>query len=235
VTRTAAPIRTDEFAHPYVTVDLVALTVRNERLRLLVIERAEAPVGWALPGAFVQWDEDIHATATRVGVEKLGLRATPELIALRPFGAVDRDPRRRTVTLPHLALMPQDHAPEASELEPHGAAWAEAHLAGSELRLSVDNSPTGLVFDHGAITAEALRELRRRVQLDDPEVFRRLLPESFTLRQLQAVHQALLGTEVNRDSFRRRVLMGGRLEKTNERESDVEHRPASLYRWRDPR
>lgn len=227
----------DDFEHPYVTVDLVTFTADEQGLHLLVLERDEEPAGWALPGAFVQMDEDVADTASRVGREKLGIQQVPDLIALRPFGAEDRDPRRRVITLPHLALLPAAHAPSARVLAPFAASWAHIHATtgDEEMAFTIQGARVQLVFDHEQIVREAVRELRRRVQLDDPMIYRRLLPDTFTLRQLQAVHEALLGATVNRDSFRRRVLMSGRLDQTDERETDVEHRPASLYRWRTPR
>ena len=225
----------DDFEHPYVTVDLVTFTAEEQGLHLLVLERDEEPSGWALPGAFVQMDEDVADTASRVGREKLGLEQVPDLIALRPFGAQDRDPRRRVITLPHLALLPAAHAPSTLALAPFDASWAHTHTDDDEIVFTIEGSEVQLVFDHEQIVREAVRELRRRVQLDDPMIYRRLLPDTFTLRQLQAVHEALLGTTVNRDSFRRRVLMSGRLDQTDARETDVEHRPARLYQWRDGR
>ena len=223
-----------EFKHPYVTVDLVTVVADDNGLRLFVMERDEKPFGWALPGAFVQMDEDVTDTATRVGREKLGIDRIPELIALRPFGTPGRDDRRRVITLPHLALLPATHAPSTDRARAGQTRWAHARITDGRAECLIDGQPTPLVFDHNAIVLEALEELHRRVQLDDPLVYRRLLPDTFTLRRYQAVHEALIGQDVNRDSFRRRVLMSGRLEQTEHREANVEHRPASLYRWRNP-
>lgn len=224
-----------DFAHPYVAVDLVTLTADEQGLRLLVVKRDEAPSGWALPGMFVQMREDVADTASRVGRDKLGLEQIPELIALRPFGTPQRDPRRRVIALPHLALLPASQAPMPPDLAPHHAAWAHLRADEDGTDLTIDTAPISLVFDHDAIVTEAVNELRRRVQLDDPVVYRLLLPERFTLRHLQTVHEALIGHPVNRDSFRRRILMSGRLDQTKHRETNVEHRPASLYQWRDHR
>ncbi len=229
----AAAVTQDEFDHPYVTVDLVTLTAGERGLHLLVLERDEAPLGWALPGAFVQMDEDVADTASRVAREKLGLQQAPDLIALRPFGAEGRDPRRRVITLPHLALLPAAHTPSHRALAPFAASWTHIHTTtDGGIAFTIVGTEVQLVFDHEQIVQEAVRELRRRVQLDDPMIYPRLLPDTFTLRHLQAVHEALIGQPVNRDSFRRRILMSGRLDQTDQRETDVEHRPASLYRWR---
>jgi 8-oxo-dGTP diphosphatase len=229
----AATVTQDEFEHPYVTVDLVTLTADDEGLHLLVLARDEAPLGWALPGAFVQMDEDVADTASRVAQEKLGLQQVPDLIALRPFGTQDRDPRRRVITLPHLALLPATRTPSAHALAPFAAYRAHIHTTDDDgIVCTIEGAEVELVFDHEQIVREAVHELRRRVQLDDPMIYRRLLPDTFTLRHLQAVHEALTGQPVNRDSFRRRILMSGRLDQTDQRETDVDHRPANLYRWR---
>lgn len=234
----AKPKPTDnegDFEHPYVTVDLVTLTADEQGLHVLVVERDLAPLGWALPGAFVQMDEDVADTASRVGREKLGLQQVPELIALHPFGAQDRDPRRRVITLPHLALLAATDAPSTRALAPFDASWGQTRVGSDGIAVTVDGTEIELVFDHERIVHAAIHELHRRVHLDDPMIYRHLLPETFTLRHFQTVHEALLNTRVNRDSFRRRVLMSGHLERTDERETDVEHRPATLYRWRDMR
>jgi len=232
--RSTAAVPQDEFDHPYVTVDLVTLTADDEGLHLLVLERDEEPLGWALPGAFVQMDEDVTETASRVAREKLGLQQVTDLIALRPFGTQGRDPRRRVITLPHLALRQAADSPSARALAPFAASWARIDTSADDgVVCTIEGTEVELVFDHEQIVREAVRELRRRVQLDDPMIYRRLLPDTFTLRHLQAVHEALIGQPVNRDSFRRRVLMSGRLDQTDERETDVDHRPANLYRWRE--
>ena len=228
-----APVADEpEFDHPYVTVDVVLLTVRAEQLAVLVTRRDHAPAGFVLPGAFVKMAEDVSQTAARVIHDKVGLLEVPEFLALRPFGAVDRDPRRRVITLPHLALVDRDRLHRATRAAAPDVTFAEVRLVESQLTITIDGQTERLVFDHEAILQAAVNEARRLIRLDDPRIHAQLLPETFTLRQLQHVHEAVLGEPVNRDSFRRRVLTSERLEKTSQYEQAVEHRPAQLYRWR---
>lgn len=229
----------EDFPHPYPAVDLLLITAPAERLRLLVIERTREPEpGWALPGAYVQVRERVEDTGARICVTKLGMAHPPpeeRFVPLRPFSEHARDPRRGTISLPRLALLAPQHAPpaeDAPEVEGIGRrAWADLPR-GDGGGLRIDGEPVDLVFDHRDIVAEAVGELRRRMELGDHRPMRELLPEPFTLRRLQAVYEALLGRPVNRDSFRRKVLAAGDLlEPTGRREEDVEHRPAELYRW----
>jgi 8-oxo-dGTP diphosphatase len=217
-----------DFRHPYVAVDLVLLQVRGGRLHLLVLQRSDLqPRGWVLPGAYVQWEETVEQTAARVFRDKLGLSPVSALFPLRPFSGLDRDPRRRAISLPQLAFLAQEVASEGSADD---LAWAEVSPSRPP-EASVRGDRIQLAFDHEDILAEAIKTLRRRTLLGDPDLFRAVLPGEFTLRRLQEVHEALLGDRVNRDSFRRRLLASGRIEDTGRREADVGHRPARLFRW----
>jgi 8-oxo-dGTP diphosphatase len=220
------------FPHPYPAVDLVLFRVRGSTLDVLVLRRATSePRGWALPGAYVQIEETVEETAARIFRDKLAVPPVPAFFPLRPFSRVDRDPRRRVISLPQLSFLA---GPSAGDVLSDDLAWAQL----SSTRppgASVDGDKTQLVFDHQDIVEEAVEMLRRRTRLDDPDLSRAVLPSEFTLRRLQEVHEALLGEQVNRDSFRRRVLASGRIEDTGRREEDVEHRPARLFRWTEVR
>ena len=92
-----------------------------------------------------------------------------------------------------------------------------------------DGSPVELAFDHDDILGMAVKRIRGK--LDYTPIGFQLLPDTFTLRELQRVHETVLGTTLNKDSFRRRMLASGQLEATGEREQEVGHRPAELYRF----
>ncbi len=227
------------FERPSVTVDLVLLSVREGALHALLMRRAQPPAEgrWALPGGFVRIDESLDDAARRILHEKARI-ASVFLEQLYTFGAVDRDPRMRIITVAYYALLPAarfDKAlKESSELAlaKITTAWkgeaggrAEAHAADG-VRLS-------LAFDHADILGLAVKRLRGK--LDYSQVGFELLPPQFTLRALQDVHEAILGVRFNKPAFRRRMLDKGVLEPTGLREQGVMFRPAELFRFARPK
>ncbi|MBL0916327.1 MAG: NUDIX hydrolase [Sphingopyxis sp.] len=199
-----------------VTVDLVLMTVRDGRLAVLLQHRHEEPHKGrlALPGGFVGVDESLDAAAQRILADKAGL-AGAWLEQLYSFGDPGRDPRMRIVTIAYFALLP------AEELAAVLAARDDLTLA------SLDALP-GLAFDHGAIVDHAAARLRGK--LDYAPVAFALLPPRFTLRALQDVHEAIIGTPLNKPAFRRRMLDSGWIEGTGVKETGGAFRPAELYR-----
>lgn len=203
-----------------VTVDLVLMTIADGVLSVLLQRRTGEPHGnrLALPGGFVGIEETLDEAARRVLADKAGVAAQDSawLEQLYTFGDPQRDPRMRTVSIAYFALLP--HA----VLE--GAATSKADLA---LR-PVTDPEEPLAFDHATIIATAHERLRGK--LDYTPIAFALLPDLFTLRDLQAVHEAITGTVLNKPAFRRRMLDTGWLEATGQRESDTPFRPAELYR-----
>lgn len=209
-------------SHPpfAVTVDLVLMTVADGALCVLMQRRTQEPFArrLALPGGFVGIEETLNDAALRVLADKVGLGAGDSawLEQLYTFGAPQRDPRMRTVSIAYFALLP------FAEME--GAVASATDLA-----LCPAADPGGPVaFDHAAIIATARERLRGK--LDYAPVAFALLPPMFTLRDLQAVHEAIAGTTFNKPAFRRRMLDTGWIEPTGERERDTAFRPAELYR-----
>lgn len=219
------------FARPSLTVDLVLMSVIDGAPAVLLLRRDAHPFQglWTLPGAFVGIDESLDAAARRV----LGGKAHMDgayLEQLYTFGAVDRDPRTRIVTVAYFSLLPADGFAEALAADP---ALTLARLTlgdGDEAAMAHSGAGTALPlgFDHGAILATALRRLRGK--LDYSAIAFALLPERFTLRALQEVHEAILGTSLNKPAFRRRMLDRGWLVPTGAREAGASFRPAELYR-----
>ena len=198
-----------------VTVDLVLMTIADGRLAVLLQRRSEAPHkgGWALPGGFVGVAESLDAAAQRVLSDKAGLSGA-WLEQLYSFGEPARDPRMRIVTVAYFALLP------AHDL---AAALGER----DDLRLVPIDEAAPLAFDHGEILGHAVQRLRGK--LDYAPVAFALLPPRFTLRALQDVHEAILGTPLNKPAFRRRMLDKGWIEGTGEREEGGAFRPAELF------
>lgn len=224
----------EAFPRQAVTVDIVLLTVLDGKLAALLQRRTAPPFTghWALPGGFVGIDESLDQAAARVLADKVGLRDA-WLEQLYSFGDPGRDPRMRIITVAYFALLP---AERLSALLPHGEDLALAEIAvvgtgGSKARASgADGAELPLAFDHARILGHAL--VRLRGKLDYSRVAFALLPELFTLRQLQHVHEAILGVSLNKPAFRRRILDRGWIEGTGTRESGGAYRPAELYRLR---
>lgn len=220
------------YPHPSVAVDVVLLTVAGGHVRVLLYRRPDPPFTgrWALPGGFLALHEPIEEAARRVLRDKAGIDGV-WLEQLYTFGDPDRDPRTRVLSVAHLALVDLERFRRT--VPPAGAvtdvAVTDVDDAGRATVVADDGQPLGLAFDHDRIVGTSLTRLRGK--LDYTPVGYQLLPERFTLRQLQRVHETILGRPVNKDSFRRRMLASGEIEPTGEHERGVEHRPALLYRF----
>ena len=199
-------------------MDCVVFGFDDGELKVLLIERALEPFKgkWALPGGFVRVDETLDDAARRELGEEAGLKDV-FLEQLYTFGTVDRDPRERIVSVAYYALV---------KLAAHDT---KAATDAADARWYPISKVPKLAFDHADILGAAVKRLRGK--LGYAPVGYELLPRSFTLRQLQDIHEAILGRALNKDSFRRRMLAGGHLRATGQREADVAYRPAELYRF----
>ena len=211
---------TYEHPRPALTVDIVAFSVQNRNLSVLLIQRGTDPFAgmWALPGGFVKMDEDLEAAAERELEEETGLHGA-YLEQLYTYGAPQRDPRGRVVSVAHFALIPSDEPIRSGGGS--DAASASWHPM---------NRLPSLAFDHQEIISYALRRLRYK--LEYTAVGFELLPEAFTLTELQQTYEIILGEELDKRNFRRRILDAGVIEATPHKRTG-EGRPARLYRYRD--
>ncbi len=209
---------TYEFARPALTVDIVVFALDADDLQLMLIERDLPPFEgqWALPGGFVRVDEPLDEAARRELQEETGLKDI-YLEQLYTFGGVRRDPRERVVTVAYYALVNlQGHDVQAST-DARQAAW-----------FRVNDLPE-LAFDHHEILQAAHERLRGKVRYQ-PIGFE-LLPERFTLRQLQQLYEVILDRDLDKRNFRKKVLAMDIVQETKEFETDVAHRAARLYRF----
>lgn len=209
---------TYEHPRPALTVDCVVFGFDGGDLQVLLIRRGLEPFKhhWALPGGFVHLDETLDEAARRELAEETGLREV-FLEQLHAFGAVDRDPRERVVSVAYFALVRPSAATAATD-----AAEAEW--------FPVASIPA-LAFDHPEILAAALVRLRDKLRRE-PIGFE-LLPPKFTLGQLQRLYEAVLGTELDKRNFRKKALGYDLLVTLDEKHREGAHRPAQLYRF-DP-
>jgi 8-oxo-dGTP diphosphatase len=224
------------FERPSVTVDVVLVTVEEGGLATLLVRRKDHPFKgrWALPGGFVGMEEGLEAAASRVLADKCGVRGV-WLEQLYTFGDPRRDPRTRVISVAYAALIDRARLPSRAKLGDLEVArlvvpW-EGETGGPIEAKDASGKDRPLAFDHALIAGMAVKRLRGK--LDYAPIGFQLLPEQFTLLELQRVHEAVLAREVNKDSFRRRMLASGLLEATGEQESDVGHRPAERYRFRN--
>lgn len=204
---------------PALTVDIVTFTLREEKLQVLLIRRGEPPFkdAWALPGGFVRMDESLEQAAQRELEEETGI-AEAYLEQLYTYGDPGRDPRGRVVTVAYFALIPAGKPIRAEGgSDAAGACWFP--LTGLPV----------LAFDHAEILRYALRRLRYK--LEYTAVGFELLAEEFTLSELQATYEIILGEALDKRNFRRRILEANIIEETQHMRLG-EGRPARLYRYR---
>jgi 8-oxo-dGTP diphosphatase len=200
------------------TVDCVVFGFDDGELKVLLIQRALEPFKgrWALPGGFVRVEETIDTAARRELAEEAGLKNV-FLEQLYTFGTVDRDPRERVVSVAHYALVKlSDHKAKAAT-DAANAEW-----------FPVSKLPK-LAFDHAEIVKIALARLQGKVRYQ-PIGFE-LLPPKFTLSQLQHLYEAILGAELDKRNFRKKVLGFGLLVALKETQMAGRHRPAQLFRF----
>ena len=204
--------------HPAVTVDGVVFGLDDADLKLLLIQRKVDPFKgkWALPGGFVQPDEDLEAAVRRELADETGITRL-YLEQLFSFGDPKRDPRERVISVAYYALVKlADHRLRAAS-DAVDVAW-----------FPVAELPK-LAFDHEKIVEVALRRLKAKVRYE-PIGFE-LLPEKFTLGELQRLYEAVLEQAVDKRNFRKKILGTELLDPLDEYQQDVAHRAAQYYRF----
>ena len=204
---------------PAVTVDVVVFRLHEDALKVLLIQRAFPPYKgkWAFPGGFVSIDETLEEAALREMEEETGVRDV-YLEQLYTFGDPGRDPRGRVVTVVYFALLSKDVEVRTSE-EAVRTAWHPV------------NKAPDLAFDHGEILKYAVQRLRYKLEYS--AVGFELLPEAFTLSELQKAYEIVLEVKLDKRNFRSRILESGILRETRRfRTAPGQGRPARLYRYR---
>ncbi|OEV08637.1 NUDIX hydrolase [Streptomyces nanshensis] len=225
-----------------VTVDLVVLTVRRDALCALVVRRGEEPYEgqWALPGGFVGADEDLSRAAARELQEETGLRAHEtaggfpgaHLEQLATYGAPDRDPRMRVVSVAHLALAPDLPSPTPGG-DAQGARWAPVDDLLGATDISHRNAggahKASLAFDHGRILAAGVERARSKIEYSS--LATAFCPPEFTVGELRRVYEAVWGVVLDPRNFHRKVTgTPGFLVPTGGTTTRQGGRPAQLFR-----
>jgi ADP-ribose pyrophosphatase YjhB (NUDIX family) len=197
------------------------VTVLDGHLQVLIMKRANAPCEgeWSLVGGFIDIhkDKDIEATAKRKLEEKTGVK-TPYLEQYGSIGNASRDPRGWSVTNVYFALLP------------HHKVHLQVGEGAVDIKwsaISGDKITDKLAFDHAEILKGCIERLRSKVLYTSLPVH--LMPQDFTLRELQNVYEIILNQKLEHKSFRRRILSADILEETGEMNHE-RGRPAALYR-----
>ncbi|MCW8907905.1 MAG: NUDIX hydrolase [Sedimenticola sp.] len=209
------------YPHPAVTTDVAVFTLQNQQLQLLLVRRARAPYAgsWALPGGFLDIREDLEACARRELLEETGV-SDLYIEQLYTFGHPERDPRERVISVTYYALVPSDRTRLHPGSDAADAAW-----------FAIDDLPD-LAFDHAAII-ELARERLAAKTLYSTIIFQ-LMPETFTLSELQSVYEILRREQLDKRNFRKWILGLDRLEETGAKRRNGNHRPAKIYRVKNP-
>lgn len=210
--------RLEDYPRPSVTVDLVILTIATNDLKALLIRRDQEPFKdrWALPGGFVEIDESLEHAAARELKEEVGVKDV-YLEQLYTFGDPGRDPRGWVVSVAYYALVSPDKYRVAAATDARQARW-----------FPVTRLPQ-LAFDHAEILRAALARVRGK--LTYAPVGFELLPEKFTIKQLQKLYEVVLGAELDNRNFRKKIFGMDVLRESGETQKGVPHRAARLYKF----
>ena len=206
-----------EHSKVFVSVDCIVFGFDHDQLKLLIGRRQMDPGRgeWSLYGGFVREDESLEEAANRTLYTLTGLREI-YMRQVGALGAIDRDPGERVITVAYCALINVKDYDDELRKE-HGVEW-----------VSLDQLPK-LYSDHNEMVSKAVNQLRRRIN-SEPLSFN-LLPDLFTLTQLQHVYEAILGEEIDKRNFRKRIKSIDFIEKTEYIDKVTSKRGAVLYRF----
>ncbi|MBS1654821.1 MAG: NUDIX hydrolase [Bacteroidetes bacterium] len=204
-----------EYFNIAVSVDCVIFGYDNKELKVLLIKSdlEEFEGLWSLLGDLVMPDEDMESAPYRVLKQRTGLDDV-YLEQVHTFGAIKRHPSGRVITTAYYSLVDIKHH--------------QLQLTHNELHWHKVSEIKQLAFDHKLIMDTCLDRLREKV-MEHPVIFN-LLQEKFSLRELQDLYQAILGIQLDRRNFRKKIALKGWLEDIDELEDDVPHRPGKLYK-----
>lgn len=212
---------TYRYPHPAVTTDIVIFTIRQDELKVLLIKRALPPHRnqWALPGGFIKLDESLEEGAKRELQEETGVTGV-YLEQLYTFGRPDRDPRERVITVAYLVLIPANEPEIKAATDAEDVSW-----------FGLKELPD-LAFDHKRILKMAHERLVAK--LDYSTIAFQFMPKDFTLSELQHVYEVILREQIDKRNFRKRILSLNLIKDTGKERKAGAHRPAKLYRVKNP-
>lgn len=208
----------DQFRFTILATDIVVFTIRQEMLHVLLVKpkHDRFQESWALPGGLVKPSEEIEEAALRYLQGVAGSRGN-YFEQLYTFGRLDRDPNGRIVSVTYFALMPEAVKAVAGPGSNSGLLW-----------YPVDQLPP-LAYDHGEMVDFAVERLRGKVSYSN--IIYGLLPDEFSLGELQAAYEVVLGRRLDKRNFRKKIIGLNLLIKTERKRAGRANRPAALYRF----
>lgn len=207
--------------HSQFTIDCVILSLHNGELQVLLTERNEYPYKdwWSIPGYFVNKYEEMEDAVTRICHEMTGLKNIV-MDQLAAFAGVKRHPEGRILTVAYLALVQFDEV--KNKIKPISSYMKQAKW------FPVNELPE-LAFDHSEIVQRSLERLKTILPFSS-DIYA-LLPEKFTLTQLQQLYEAVLGKTLDKRNFRKKINSLGYLKPLDEVQTGVSYRAAKLYKF----
>jgi len=200
------------------SIDCLIFGFKKRELDILLVQHGEgiSKGKWALPGGWIKYSESIDESANRILDDLTGV-SNIYLEQLKAFGDVHRYPTKRVVTIAYYALVKPENYILRAGFTASDAQW-----------FKVSEVPP-LPYDHQQILTEGLQFLKHKVR-HEPIGFN-LIPKKFTLLQLQELYEAILEKKLDKPNFRRKIMKMNFLEPCKEKQTEVSHRAANLYRF----
>lgn len=207
-----------KYTAPVIATDIVIFTIKENTLHVLLIKMKKHPFekSWALPGGLVAADQSVddaakHQLLTKTGVKNVYLEQ------LYTFGDVNRDPFGRVISVAYFALVPSNEHMLATTEDYGGVTWFAM------------NKLPALAYDHKKIITYAHERLKSRVRYSN--IAYGLLPKECTLTELQGTYEIILGEQLDKRNFRKKILSLGLLKKSIHIRRGTRSRPAQLYQF----
>lgn len=211
---------TKKYKFAVIATDVVILTVKDDKLRVLLMKMTKKPYldHWAVPGGLVSPKESIEQAAKRILNDKVRLKNV-YLEQLYTFGKIDRDPFGRVVSVAYLVLIPDLEVTIDFKKLPYHFEWCE-----------IDKMPA-LAYDHEEVIKTAVSRLKAKLEYTN--IVCNLMPQRFTLGQLQKAYEMILKRKLDKRNFRKKLFALKIIKKTGKLRRGEPYRPAELFEFTD--
>lgn len=205
------------FDHAVAAVDVVLFTVSENKLKVLLLKLKEDPFkdSWALPGGLLAPNETLGAAAQRHLKTKVGVNSNILIEQLYTFGDPDRDPNGWVISVAYMALIPENKFKPNTQDRYADIEWHD-----------VSDLPK-LAYDHKLVIQKAIERLKSKLEYTN--IIYTLMPEEFTLTQLQKVYETILSKNLDKRNFRKKILSLGIIKSLKRKSQSGTNRPAELY------